>query len=83
MFFFDVYARQGCWMTVLLSVAAVVIAVITLYSVLHYKKPRKASGEMDEHAEPGIPLVLKMLYLGFAIWLIAVTYIVASWGIRI
>jgi hypothetical protein len=83
MFFFDLYGNQGCWMTILFSIGLIVMAFGILYSVRHYKKPVEPDGAVDEHAEPGVPLVLKALYLGFFIWLIVVTYLVATMGSKI
>ena len=83
MFYFKLYGSQGFWIAVLLSLGLILITAAIAYSVRAYRKPTRADGSVDEHAEPGIPLVLKGLYLGIALYIIAATYIVAKLGIAI
>jgi hypothetical protein len=83
MFFFDLYSMRGCLLTLLFSLGLVVLVFAIVYTAKAYPKPRNAAGELDEHAEPGIPLVLKGMYLALAIWIIVVTYLVATMGTKI
>jgi len=83
MFFFELYGNLGCWLALLLSAGLILTAFAIFYSARHYRKPTGADGDVDEHAEPGIPLVLKGMYLAFAIWLIVVTILVIRMGISI
>jgi hypothetical protein len=83
MVYFELYQNQGLIIGTLLCLGLNLIAVTIYFSVRHYKKPCHADGSLDVHAEPGIPLILKGLYLGIAIYIIAATYIVAKTGIAI
>lgn len=83
MFYFELYGRQGFWFAVLASVGLILLSAAIFYSVRAYRKPVKPDGSVDEHAEPGIPLVLKALYVGMAIYIIAATYLVAKSGIAL
>jgi hypothetical protein len=66
-----------------LSVGLVLLAVVIYYSVANYRKQTKEDGSPDEHAEPGVPLVLKGLYLGVALYILVVTVFFAIAGIPI
>jgi hypothetical protein len=83
MFYFELYGNLGFWIATLLGVGLLLLTAGIYYSVRAYKKPVNEDGTIDEHAEPGIPLVLKGLYLGLAIYIIAATVIVAKSGMAI
>ena len=59
MFYFDLYGRLAFLFALLFCVGLILLAVVIYYSVGNYEKPKKADGTPDEHAEPGVPLVLK------------------------
>jgi ABC-type lipoprotein release transport system permease subunit len=80
MFYFQTYGSQGCWFGLLFGLGMILLAFTTWYSIRTYRKPLGPDGQVDEHAEPGIPLVLKIMYLGVLIWLVIVTYLVATTG---
>ncbi len=83
MLYFEIYGKMGFWLGTLLSTFLILLGAAIYYSVRHYKKPLGEDGKPDEHAEPGIPLVLKGLYVGMAIYIIVATFLVAKLGIRI
>ena len=83
MYYFKLYGELAFHITLLLSIALVLAAFAIYYSVRAYRKPLDERGEPDEHANPGIPLVLKALYLGIAIYIIVATIWVAVKGIAI
>jgi hypothetical protein len=83
MFYFDLYGRLAFLFALMFCVGLVLLAVVIHYSVGKYEKPRKADGTPDEHTEPGVPLVLKGLYLGIALYIVAVTVLFAVKGFPI
>jgi hypothetical protein len=83
MFYFQLYGAEGALVAFLFGGGMILAAVATWWSILHYRKPTDENGRPDEHANPGVPLVLKAMYLGLLIWGIAVTYLVATMGTRI
>jgi hypothetical protein len=83
MFYFDLYGRLAFLFALLFCVGLILLAIVIYYSVGHYGKPTKADGTPDEHAEPGVPLVLKGLYLAVALYILAVTVFFAIKGIPI
>jgi len=83
MFFFDLYGKLAFLFASLFCVGLVLLAFVIYYSVGNYKKRTREDGSPDEHAEPGVPLVLKGLYLGIAIYILVVTVFFAIKGIPI
>lgn len=83
MYYFKFYGDLAFHVTMLLCVGLVLLAFIIHYSVRAYKKPVGEDGVIDEHADPGIPLVLKGLYIGMAIYILVATIWVAVAGIAI
>jgi hypothetical protein len=83
MFYFDLYGVLAFLFALLFCVGLILIAIVIHYSVGSYQKPTKADGTPDEHAEPGVPLILKGLYLGVALYILAVTAFFAIKGIPI
>jgi hypothetical protein len=83
MFYFDLYGRLAFLFALLFCVGLILIAIVIHYSVGNYQKPTDADGNPDEHAEPGVPLILKGLYLGIALYILAVTALFAIKGIPI
>jgi len=83
MFYFDLYGRLAFLFALLFCVGLILLAIVIYYSVGRYGKPTKADGTPDEHAEPGVPLVLKGLYLGIALYILIVTLFFAYTGIPI
>ncbi len=83
MFFFDLYGRLAFLFTLMFCVGLILLAVVIHYSVRSYEKPTKEDGTPDEHADPGVPLVLKGLYVGIALYILIVTAIFAIKGIPI
>jgi hypothetical protein len=82
-FYFNLYGTLAFLFALFFSVGLVLIAVVIYYSVTHYRKETKEDGSLDEHAEPGVPLVLKGLYLGIALYILVVTLLFAVTGIPI
>lgn len=83
MLYFELYGEMAFWLTTLVSAALILLGFLILYAGKAYHKKKKADGTVDEHDDPGIPAVLKAVYLGFFIWVAAVTYLVASRGLPI
>lgn len=83
MFYFNLYGTLSFLFALFFSVGLVLLAVVIYYSVANYRKQTKEDGSLDEHAEPGVPLVLKGLYLGIAIYILVVTVLFAIKGIPI
>jgi len=83
MFYFELYGRLAFLFTLLFCVGLILLAVVISYSVGHYGKPTREDGTPDEHAEPGVPLVLKGLYLGVVLYILAVTALFAIKGFPI
>ena len=83
MFYFDLYANLGFWVAMLLGTFLILLTAAIYYTVRAYKKPVNDDGTIDEHAEPGVPLVLKGLYVGIAIYMIATLLILAKSGMAI
>lgn len=83
MFFFDLYGRLAFLFTLLFCVGLILLAVVIHYSVGKYEKPTKPDGSPDEHADPGVPLVLKGLYVGIALYIVVVTVLFAIKGMPI
>ena len=83
MFFFDLYGKLAFLFALLFSVGLIVLAIVIHYSVGSYRKETREDGSIDEHADPGVPLVLKGLYLGIALYIVVVTLIVALKGFAI
>ncbi len=83
MFFFDLYGELAFLFALLFCVGLILLAVVIYYSVANYSKPAKAAGTLDEHAEPGVPLALKGLYLGVALYILVVTALFVIKGIPI
>lgn len=80
MFYFELYGRLAFLFALLFCVGLILLAVVIYYSVGHYRKKEREDGTPDEHAEPGVPLVLKGLYLGIALYILIVTLIFAYTG---
>ena len=83
MFYFNLYGTLAFLFALFFSVGLVLIAVVIYYSVANYRKQTKEDGSPDEHAEPGVPLVLKGLYVGVALYILVVTVLFAVTGIPI
>ena len=83
MFYFDLYGKIAFLFALLFCVGLILLAVVITYSIGNYRKPTKGDGTPDEHAEPGVPLVLKGLYLGVALYILVVTALFAIKGIPI
>ena len=81
MHFFKLYGQLAVLTSLLFCVAFVLIAFIIHYSVRRYEKPE--AEHAHEHAEPGIPLVLKVLYFGVAFYILVATVLVAVRGVPI
>jgi hypothetical protein len=75
--YFKLYQELSMLMTLFLSAGLVLLAFVIYYSARNY---RKAGGE---HDEPGIPLVLKLLYLAVAVYIVSATVYVAVSGMPI
>jgi len=82
-FYFNLYGTLAFLFALFFSVGLVLIGVVIYYSVAHYRKETKEDGSLDEHAEPGVPLVLKGLYLGVALYILVATLLFAITGIPI
>ena len=83
MFFFDLYGKLAFLFAVLFCVGLILLAAVIYYSVGNYRKQAKQDGSLDGHAEPGVPLVLKGLYLSIALYILVVTALFAIRGIPI
>ena len=83
MFYFNLYGTLAFLFALFFSVGLVLIAVVIYYSVANYRKQTKEDGSPDEHAEPGVPLILKGLYLGIALYILVVTVLFAVTGMPI
>ena len=83
MFYFNLYGTLAFLFALFFSVGLVLIGVVIYYSVAHYRKETKEDGSPDEHAEPGVPLVLKGLYLVVALYINVATLLFAITGIPI
>ena len=83
MFYFNLYGTLAFLFALFFSVGLVLIAVVIYYSVANYRKQTKEDGSPDEHAEPGVPLVLKGLYVGVALYILVVTVLFAVTGMPI
>jgi hypothetical protein len=83
MFYFDLYGKLAFLFALLFCVGLILLAVVISYSVSHYRKPTREDGSPDEHAEPGVPLVLKGLYLGIVLYILVVTALFVIKGIPI
>lgn len=83
MFFFDLYGKLAFLFALLFCVGLVLIACVIYYSVANYPKKRLEDGTPDEHADPGVPLVLKGLYAGIALYILIATYFIATRGLAI
>jgi ABC-type nickel/cobalt efflux system permease component RcnA len=82
-FYFNLYGTLAFLFALFFSVGLVLIAVVIYYSVANYRKQTKEDGSLDEHAEPGVPLVLKGLYVSVALYILVVTLFFAITGIPI
>jgi len=82
-FYFNLYGTLAFLFALFFSVGLVLIAVVIYYSVANYRKQTKEDGSPDEHAEPGVPLILKGLYLGIALYILVVTLLFAVTGMPI
>jgi len=83
MFYFDLYGKLAFLFALLFCAGLVLIAMVIYYSVGNYRKQTRQDGSPDEHAEPGVPLVLKGLYLAIALYILVVTLLFAWKGMRI
>lgn|GEM_PF-3278687 len=83
MFYFNLYGTLAFLFALFFSVGLVLLAVVIYYSVANYRKQTKEDGSPDEHAEPGVPLILKGLYLGVALYILVVTVLFAVTGMPI
>jgi heme/copper-type cytochrome/quinol oxidase subunit 2 len=82
-FFFNLYGTLAFLFALFFSVGLVLLAVVIYYSVAKYRKQTQEDGSPDEHAEPGVPLVLKGLYVGVALYILVVTVLFVIAGIPI
>jgi hypothetical protein len=82
-FYFNLYGTLAFLFALFFGVGLVLLAVVIYYSVAHYRKQTKEDGSPDEHAEPGVPLILKGLYLGIALYILVVTVLFAVTGMPI
>jgi len=82
-FYFNLYGTLAFLFALFFSVGLVLLAVVIYYSVANYRKQTKEDGSPDEHAEPGVPLILKGLYLGVALYILVVTVLFAVTGMPI
>ena len=90
MLFFQAFGAESFWFAVLATAGLLLAGAALYYSIVAYPKPGGAaagSGEEEEtaddahgHDEPGVPLILKWVYLGWFLWLVAFTYVVATKG---
>ena len=83
MFYFNLYGTLAFLFALFFSVGLILIAVLIYYSVANYRKQTLEDGSPDEHAEPGVPLILKGLYLGIALYILVVTVLFAVTGMPI
>ena len=83
MFYFNLYGTLAFLFALFFSVGLVLLALVIYYSVAHYPKQKKEDGSPDEHAEPGVPLVLKGIYVGIALYILFVTALFAITGMPI
>jgi hypothetical protein len=83
MFYFEMYGKLTVLVTYFLVIGLILLSLVIFYSVRKYEKPAARSPEEAEHAEPGVPLVLKGLYIGIAIYILAATVWVAVSGVKI
>lgn len=79
---FPLYGTLGVLLTLFLAVTLLLLAAAIFYSVRRHAKPAVPASE-DEHADPGIPLVLKILYVAIALYIVAATAYVAVTGMKI
>jgi ABC-type nickel/cobalt efflux system permease component RcnA len=82
-FYFNLYGTLAFLFALFFSVGLILIAVVIYYSVANYRKQTLEDGSPDEHAEPGVPLILKGLYLGIALYILVVTVLFAVTGMPI
>ena len=83
MFYFNLYGTLAFLFALFFSVGLLLLAVVIYYSVANYRKQTNEDGSPDEHAEPGVPLILKGLYLGIALYILVVTALFAVTGMPI
>ncbi len=83
MFYYELYGIQAFWYAMVFSAGLILLGAGILYSGMAYKKPKGPDGEEDEHAEPGVPLVLKIVYIAFGIWYVSYTFWFAVKGLAI
>jgi len=92
--YFRLYQELSVLFVLFFSAGLVFLAFVIYFSVRNYGKPgtggKPGAGggdgpadEHGEHAEPGIPLVLKLVYLGVAVYIVAATVFVALSGMSI
>ena len=78
--FFRYYQEIYLLLTLMFSAGVVLLSFIIYYSVKKYEKPTGQQEQADEHTEPGIPLVLKLVYARIAIYIICATVWIALSG---
>jgi hypothetical protein len=81
--YFELFGASRFWFGCLLTGAVLTVVFALAYTMRYDRKRPGPDGEIPEHDEPGVPLVLKMLYLGMAIWYLAVLYLMAVGGATI
>ena len=81
--YFKLYQELSTLLSLFLSSGLVLLAFVIYYSVRNYEKAGKDGEAPDEHDEPGIPLVLKLLYLAVAVYIVSATVFVAVSGMSI
>ena len=89
MLYFQAFGAESFWFALLATVGVLLAGGAIYYSVFAYPKPggeaRSGKDPEDvftegEHDDPGVPLILKWVYFGFFLWMIAMTYLVATKG---
>jgi hypothetical protein len=72
--FFELFGEMSQWLGLLLGIALVLLLVIVSATIHSARNTRANRAEGDEHVSPPIPLVLKMLYVLFALWALGYTF---------
>ena len=83
MFYYELYGIQAFWFAVAFGIGAILLGFGLLYSGIAYRKPTGPDGKPDEHASPGVPLILKITYIALAVWYVSYTVWFAVKGLPI
>jgi len=78
--YFRLYQDLSLLVTLFLCAGLVWLASVIYYSVRNSPRPGPDRAGNGEHGEPGIPLVLKLLYLAVVAYIAGATIFVAVTG---